>query len=67
MGRAVLRVTQLRLGEQQARLLHVAEQFVFGEDAVEAFRSEAVFATFKRQEKKRARIELPSPRSTGHT
>jgi hypothetical protein len=38
----------LRLGEQQATLLHVAEQFVFGKDAVEAFLGEPAFATLVR-------------------
>jgi hypothetical protein len=48
-GGIELRVSRLRLGEQQARLFHITEQLVFGEDVVEALRSEPVFAAFKRQ------------------
>ena len=40
---------QLHLGEQQAGLIDVAEQLVFGEDPVEEFRGEPVFATLERE------------------
>ena len=38
---------QLQLGEQQAGLLDVAEQLVFGEDEVEEFGGEPVFAALE--------------------
>ena len=41
---------QLQLGEQQAGLIDVAEQLVFGEDPVEEFRGESVFATLEREQ-----------------
>ena len=40
---------QLHLGVQQAGLIDVAEQLVLGEDAVEEFRGEPVFATLERE------------------
>ena len=52
MGGSVDRVkrsgmSQLHLGEQQAGLLDVAEQLVLGEDAVEEFGGEPVFAALE--------------------